>query len=110
MKFTQEVKDKWVNALESGVYKKGTGKLRIGDKYCCIGVLVEIMDDIKINETGTEFESTIGYNHTKGYQSGGLGLEYSLVESLIDLNDSVYYLDKTFKNMIPQIKELEVEV
>jgi hypothetical protein len=38
MKFTQEVKDKWVNALESGVYKKGTGKLRIGDKYCCIFV------------------------------------------------------------------------
>ena len=110
MKFTQEVKEKWVNALESGTYEKGTGQLKISNKYCCIGVLVEIMDDIKINETGIEFESTIGYNHTKGYQDGGLGLEYSLVESLINLNDSVYYLDKTFKNMIPQIKELEVEL
>ena len=110
MKFTQEVKEKWVNALESGTYEKGTGQLKISNKYCCIGVLVEIMDDIKINETGIEFESTIGYNHTKGYQRGGLGLEYSLVESLIDLNDSDYGEDKTFKNMIPHIKELEVEV
>jgi len=38
MKFTQEVKEKWVNALESGTYEKGTGQLKISNKYCCIFV------------------------------------------------------------------------
>jgi len=108
MKFTQEVKDKWVNALESGVYKKGTGRLKRGDKYCCIGVLIDIMDDIKISETGIEFESTIGYNHTEGYQNGGLGLDNSIVRGLINLNDLTNHSDKTFKNMIPYIKDLIV--
>lgn len=44
MKFTQEIKDNWIKALESGNYKQGYGELEStqpeSDKrYCCIGVL-----------------------------------------------------------------------
>lgn len=33
---------KWVDALRSGEFKQGTGRLRTGDSYCCLGVACEI--------------------------------------------------------------------
>lgn len=41
-----EVKEMWVNALESGEYLKGKYRLReqegTVDKYCCLGVLCDL--------------------------------------------------------------------
>ncbi len=43
-----EVKDKWVDALESGAYVQGNGALRTTnenlsrDEYCCLGVLCDL--------------------------------------------------------------------
>lgn len=35
--------EKWVEALESGDFRQGTGRLRCGgDHYCCLGVACEI--------------------------------------------------------------------
>jgi hypothetical protein len=53
-----EVKQKWVKALRSGQYKKGTGSLRTGSihqdgEYCCLGVLCDIYAK----------EQTIGWNY-----------------------------------------------
>ena len=36
------LKAKWVEALRSGDYKQGTNRLRIGDEYCCLGVLCDV--------------------------------------------------------------------
>jgi len=33
---------KWADALESGEYEQGTGTLRAGDQYCCLGVLCDL--------------------------------------------------------------------
>ena len=44
----KEIKEKWIQALESDEYKKGTEKLRIGEEFCCLGVLC----DIYSKETG----------------------------------------------------------
>lgn len=33
---------KWVKALRSGKYIQGTGRLRVGDSYCCLGVACDI--------------------------------------------------------------------
>jgi hypothetical protein len=42
----KSVMTKWVNALRSGKYKRGKGKLRkvVGgvDRHCCLGVLCDI--------------------------------------------------------------------
>ena len=38
----EEIKDKWVAALESGDYKQTRGVLRRGDSYCCLGVLCDL--------------------------------------------------------------------
>lgn len=37
-----EIKEKWCQALESGEYKQGTGRLRVGNEYCCLGVLADL--------------------------------------------------------------------
>lgn len=39
-----EVKTKWLEALRSGKYKQGRGKLCSADReYCCLGVLIDVM-------------------------------------------------------------------
>lgn len=39
-----KLKDKWVTALRSGKYEQGSGRLRNGDKFCCLGVLCDVID------------------------------------------------------------------
>lgn len=38
----KEIKDKWVAALRSGDYEQGKYKAKIGNKYCCLGVLIDV--------------------------------------------------------------------
>jgi hypothetical protein len=33
---------KWVKALRSGEFEQGRGRLRDGDRYCCLGVACEL--------------------------------------------------------------------
>ena len=49
------MKDKkaWIEALRSGDYKQGHGRLKGDDLYCCLGVLVDVM--------GIDWESDSGY-------------------------------------------------
>lgn len=37
-----EVKQLWVAALRSGKYEQTHNRLRVNDKYCCLGVLCEV--------------------------------------------------------------------
>lgn len=39
-----EIKTKWVEALRSGKYEQGTEQLYSEGKYCCLGVLCDIVD------------------------------------------------------------------
>jgi hypothetical protein len=41
------VKKKWLKALRSGEYKQGGGRLRSGNKYCCLGVLCDLTPEVK---------------------------------------------------------------
>ena len=51
---TKEQKQKWANALRSGDYKQerdrlcNTGNLQTADCYCCLGVLVHVVDPTEI--------------------------------------------------------------
>ena len=46
IKYTKEEQKKhrqeWVAALRSGDYKQSYRRLRIGDRYCCLGVACEV--------------------------------------------------------------------
>ena len=37
----QEARAKWVDALRSGDYRQGRGRLRSGDRFCCLGVAAD---------------------------------------------------------------------
>jgi len=39
----EELQHEWVQALRSGKYERGTGALRCGNRYCCLGVAAEII-------------------------------------------------------------------
>lgn len=41
----QEIKDKWISALESGEYQQGYGSYHKGDPetYCVMGVLLDVL-------------------------------------------------------------------
>ncbi len=38
----KDIAEQWVTALRSGKFKQGSGFLRVGDEYCCLGVLCEL--------------------------------------------------------------------
>lgn len=41
---TYELAKEWAEALRSGKYNQGKQCLRLGEKYCCLGVLADVMD------------------------------------------------------------------
>lgn len=44
----ERVKKLWLEALRSGKYEQAVGRLRIDDRFCCLGVLC----DLHAKETG----------------------------------------------------------
>ena len=46
MPMNTEIRDKWVNALESGLFKQGRFVLHNTkeDSYCCLGVLCRVLE------------------------------------------------------------------
>lgn len=46
----QELKTRWISALRSGEYEQGQGYLCKDRKYCCLGVLADIEDDLAYDE------------------------------------------------------------
>lgn len=52
MKMDAVVKTKWLEDLRSGSIKQAIGALRVGDAFCCLGVLC----DIHASETSNEWD------------------------------------------------------
>lgn len=42
----QEIKKVWLDALRSGQYSQGNGKLYDGESFCCLGVLCDLHSKI----------------------------------------------------------------
>jgi hypothetical protein len=42
MKMKPEIKQRWRESLLSGEFKQGRARLKVGDEYCCLGVLCEL--------------------------------------------------------------------
>lgn len=53
----QQVKERWLDALRSGEYRQGAGRLRWDDRFCCLGVLC----DLHAKETGNEWRAKVDY-------------------------------------------------
>jgi hypothetical protein len=106
----KEIKARWLEALRSGKYQQGSCYLRDGDKYCCLGVLCEVLGvpSTPIRDDGSctiyDHEENVHlYDGSKSYLSistaeraglstnGELGeaFEYKggMFDSLVGLND-----------------------
>ena len=105
LKFTQEVKDKWLENLKSGKYIQGYTALHNPrqNTFCCIGVLGDCIEELD-NAAGE-----VNDNPKNPYEFlTGNNID---VKSIWRLNDSDE-LDKDSKqdysNVIPLIESLEV--
>ena len=105
MPMNKEVKQAWIKALRSGEYEQGTGYLRSEDnKFCCLGVLCDIMKDrlgLEWNLVGHRYEmygaacNLPGIVYAEARISGP-------VSRLIDMND---FYRNTFAEIAAYIKE-----
>lgn len=80
------VKTRWVEALRSGNYKKGSSYLKKNDRYCCLGVLTEIQG-INIEKEYPSLSERETY-HISPSINPGLDCETCLI--FADLNDAGY--------------------
>jgi len=103
-----EIKTKWLDALRSGKYKQGRGRLRdLDDKYCCLGVLCDIISPDRWKPTGRDCfpwsyngESTIALGlyvkkvaKISAEQSAKLLVKNDNGESFLEIAD---YIEKEF--------------
>lgn len=111
LKFTQEIKDKWLEALKSGKYIQGFGALvaKEDDKtyHCCLGVLGEIHSGLNnnINRVGVISPYTFLARNNVDYKF------------IYHTNDDCNYVvkvrsgeqERNYSNVIPIIEQLPVK-
>jgi hypothetical protein len=103
-----ELVSKWIEALESGKYTRGTGALYYGGAFCCLGVLAEVAGvPAKTNWntglTAYSFEEGV-YNITSPTEKWFLektGFDFDFMATLMHMNDVRKY---TFKEIADYIK------
>ena len=61
---TPEFKALWIEALRSGKYEQGRGALRMGDKFCCLGVACDLIDQGAWDGVGMPGWNGCGYGST----------------------------------------------
>lgn len=59
----REVKKKWIAALLSRKYKQGRHALRVGDRYCCLGVLCELAVEAEVISPPVKWNSRYAYDN-----------------------------------------------
>lgn len=110
MKFTAEIKENWLNALKSGKYKQGFGRLYnpIDNTHCCIGVLGEVTEGLSCKDSLSENSSENPYTF----------LRQTIVKDktgvLWSTNDSGEFDDhiqkaRDYSNVIPLIESLPTQ-
>jgi len=99
-----ELRERWFQALESGKYKQGRGKLRQeGSEFCCLGVLCDIYDS-----SGWDIQAHhLGRNETPSNEVlWAVGLKHSFVNVLTHMNDRE---ELSFRYIAGQLRARENE-
>lgn len=90
-----EIKAKWIAALRSGKYKQGKFYLNTNARFCCLGVLCDVVDPARwadddvwdhkyyTSEFGARLCETLPASLRKS-----LNIEDTQTDVLIDLNDN----------------------
>jgi hypothetical protein len=104
-----QLKAKWISALRGGRYIQGEGALNQNGKFCCLGVLADLMGMKSENNPG--FETEITYDTIDRLLGSS-----KLREKFIQMNDGTmimnaengnYAIDKkTFSEIADYIEEV----
>jgi hypothetical protein len=83
----KEIRDRWVTALRSGEYEQGIARFERGGRFCCLGVLCDVIGEPPNSPSG----------------SG----QWSLVRDLLDGIDphDLAYLNDNERLGFPEIAE-----
>lgn len=81
----KEVRDRWVGGLRSGEYEQGVGQFEAEGKFCCLGVLCDVMGQ------PVRLEETEKYRGTDNEQFVSQLLPVSQMRSLAYKNDGPAY-------------------
>ena len=60
--------NRWVEALKSGNYQKGTGYLRRGDSFCCLGIACTILSNESLHISTNPLDPQI-YHYNAHHKS-----------------------------------------
>jgi hypothetical protein len=98
-----QIKEQWLEALESGRYEKGKARLNYDNKFCCLGVLCDLFkDDLYVV---TDDDGMVFYNGQFSYLPIKIQefaeIEENHLERLMLLND----LNETFEPVVAYIKK-----
>ena len=101
-----EIRDLWVDALNSGEYTQGYGALRKDDNFCCLGVLSDLAVKAGVIDEPVLIDSgDYQYDGQSGFLSPRVaewaGLNRSPIR-LINMNDGKH---NKFKTIAKYIKE-----
>lgn len=106
MEFTREVKEKWLDALRSGRYVRGTGRLIILDgdtgqtKHCCLGVLADMLG-MGYKSSGARVSDMLPYNYRPFVDMLG----EAVTNELWKINDSLHEENSSGYEMVIPIVE-----
>ena len=93
----KKIKKKWLKALRSGKYKQGMGTLRIEDRFCCLGVLCDLLDPKKWEQDEYD-ELRFRYLGERGLLPTGIKVELNInpIDELkvIDMNDTGLHFNR----------------
>ena len=99
-------RDKWVAALRSGKYQQGQNSLCHRKKYCCLGVLAEVVGpglvpiSFGTQSYGVRDELTHGtFRTTMWGERSGEPLDEETVLTLISMNDGRGVLPASFEEI-----------
>jgi hypothetical protein len=105
----RETLEKWIAALRSGKYKQTSGELERRGKYCCLGVLCDVVDPSgwhcgNYRYDGEELQCSLPTKLRLG-----VGIQTRQETQLIELNDDkgesfVEIADWIEKHILPRAK------
>jgi|LakMenEpi03Aug12_release.lakeMendotaPanAssembly.Ray.scaffolds.fasta_scaffold845043_2 hypothetical protein len=77
----QQIKQQWIEALRSGEYSQAQEELRVGDSFCCLGVLCDLYGKSKGANFWKETTQKSGYYYFESlpeqYEYGTLPINVS---------------------------------
>lgn len=105
------IKKQWLDALRSGKYMQGKGRLRAKlngvDRFCCLGVLCDLLEPDRWSDNGLVTGTYIHHDLNEGYPGPGVQIraavtadECQILAAMNDHGKSFEEIAQTIENTL----------